>query len=56
MRDVPTLLKTETPWPEYEREIYRLRDRHLSAKLVTTFASRGCHVWAIKISLTPRRN
>jgi hypothetical protein len=33
----------QTPWPEYARELYRPSDRHLSAKLVPTFADRGCH-------------
>jgi hypothetical protein len=28
-------------------EIYRLIDRHLSEKLVPTFADRGCHVVSV---------
>jgi hypothetical protein len=36
--------KKKTPWPESVRELYRLSDRRLSAKLVPTFADRGCHV------------
>jgi hypothetical protein len=34
----------KTPWPESARGLYRPRDRPLSAKLVLTFADRGCHV------------
>jgi hypothetical protein len=36
--------KNETPWPESESELYRPRDRRLSAKLVPTFADRRCRV------------
>jgi hypothetical protein len=39
-----TKKKRRTPWPVSARELYRPRDRHLSAKLVLTFADRGCHV------------
>jgi hypothetical protein len=35
------------PWPESESELYRPRDRLLSAKLVTTFADRGCQVVSV---------
>jgi hypothetical protein len=35
---------TITRWPESARELYRPSDRSLSAKLVPTFADRGCHV------------
>jgi hypothetical protein len=38
---------TKTPWPEYESELYRPSDRRLSAKLVTTFADRECHVVSV---------
>jgi hypothetical protein len=31
-------------WPEYASELYRPSYRRLSAKLVPTFADRGCHV------------
>jgi hypothetical protein len=31
-------------WPESVSKLYRLSDRRLSAKLVPTFADRGCHV------------
>jgi hypothetical protein len=34
----------KTPWPESLSELYRSRGRRLSAKLVPTFADRGCHV------------
>jgi hypothetical protein len=33
-----------TPWPESASELYRPSDRRVSAKLVPTFADRGCHV------------
>jgi hypothetical protein len=33
-----TLLFTHSPWPESASELYRPNDRHLSAKLVPTFA------------------
>jgi hypothetical protein len=36
--------KQKTPWPELTSELYRLSDRCLFAKLVPTFADRGCHV------------
>jgi hypothetical protein len=41
--------KTEiqTPWPEFSSELYRPSDRRLSAKLVPTFADRGCHVVSV---------
>jgi hypothetical protein len=34
----------KTPWSESESELCRPSGRHLSAKLVLTFADRGCHV------------
>jgi hypothetical protein len=37
----------QTPWPESTSEIYRPTDRRLSAKLVPTFADRGCHVVSV---------
>jgi hypothetical protein len=33
-----------TTWPESASELYGPSDRRLSAKLVPTFADRGCHV------------
>jgi hypothetical protein len=36
--------KTKTPWPESASELYRPSDRRLLAKLVPSFADRGCHV------------
>jgi hypothetical protein len=39
-QNVASLIK-KTPWPESESELYRLRERHLSAELVTAFADRG---------------
>jgi hypothetical protein len=34
----------KTPWPESASELYRQSDHRLSAKLVPTFADRGCQV------------
>jgi hypothetical protein len=34
----------KNPWPESANKLYRPSDRHLSAKLVPTFANIGCHV------------
>jgi hypothetical protein len=34
----------KTPWYEYVSELCRPSDSRLSAKLVPTFADRGCHV------------
>jgi hypothetical protein len=39
-----------TPWPESASEPYRPSDRRLSAKFVSTFADRECHV----VSVTDR--
>jgi hypothetical protein len=33
-----------TPWPSSASELHRPSDRRLSAKLVSTFADRGCRV------------
>jgi hypothetical protein len=35
------------PWPQSASELYRPDDRRLSAKLVTTFADRGCNVVSV---------
>jgi hypothetical protein len=35
------ICKRQTPWPESASELFRPRDRRLSAKLVPTFADRG---------------
>jgi hypothetical protein len=40
----PKYVITKTPWPESASELHRPSDHHLSAKLVTIFADRGCHV------------
>jgi hypothetical protein len=40
-------LQKQTPWSESASELYRPSDRHLSAKLVPTFADRGCHVVSV---------
>jgi hypothetical protein len=42
----------QTPWPETASELYRPSKRRLSAKLVQTFADRGCHVVSVT-SLRP---
>jgi hypothetical protein len=39
--------KQQTPWSESASELYRPSDRRLSAKLVPTFADRGCHVVSV---------
>jgi hypothetical protein len=39
--------KQQTPWLESASELYRPRDRRLSAKLVPTFADRGCRVVSV---------
>jgi hypothetical protein len=39
-----TLHLYKTPWPESMSELYRLSDRCMLAKLVPTFAVRGCHI------------
>jgi hypothetical protein len=38
---------TKTPWPESANELYRPSDSSLSAKLVPTFAHRGCRVVSV---------
>jgi hypothetical protein len=37
-------MEKKTPWSESASELYRLRERRLSATLVPTFADRECHV------------
>jgi hypothetical protein len=39
--------KQQTPWSESTSELYRPSDSRLSAKLVPTFAYRGCHVVSV---------
>jgi hypothetical protein len=43
----------KTPWPQSASELYRPSDRSLSAKLVPTFADRGCHVVSVTDPLRP---
>jgi hypothetical protein len=38
------LITKKTPWPYSASELYRPSDRRLSAKLVPTFADRGCRL------------
>jgi hypothetical protein len=40
-----------TPWPESSNELYRPSESHLSAKLVSTYADRVCHVISVTIIL-----
>jgi hypothetical protein len=40
--------KKKTQWSESASELYRPSDRCLSAKLVPTFADRGCHVVSVE--------
>jgi hypothetical protein len=42
-----TKLKKLNPWPEFARELYRPSGHRLSAKLVPTFADRGCRVVSV---------
>jgi hypothetical protein len=42
-----SIFAEETPWPESASELHRPSDRRLSAKLVPTFADRGCHVVSV---------
>jgi hypothetical protein len=37
----------QTPWPESACELYRPSNSRLSAKLVPTFADRGCHMISV---------
>jgi hypothetical protein len=37
----------QTPWSESTSELYQPSDRRLPAKLVPTFADRGCHVVSV---------
>jgi hypothetical protein len=37
----------QTPWSESASELYRQSDRRLSAKWLSTFADRGCHVVSV---------
>jgi hypothetical protein len=39
-----TINLKKTPWPESASELYRPSDRRLLAKLVSSFADRGCDV------------
>jgi hypothetical protein len=43
----PSIKKKKFPWSESASELYRPSDRRLSAKLVPTFADRGCHVVSV---------
>jgi hypothetical protein len=39
--------KIKNPWPESASELYLPSDSRLSAKLMPTFADRGCHVVSV---------
>jgi hypothetical protein len=41
------VLWKKTPWPESASELYRPSDHRLPARLVPTFAYRGCHVVSV---------
>jgi hypothetical protein len=45
--DIVTKKTLKTPWPESASELYQPSDRRLSAKLVSTFTDRGCHVVSV---------
>jgi hypothetical protein len=45
--NVASILKLKTPWPESARQLYRLSDRRLSAKLAPNFTYRGFHVVSV---------
>jgi hypothetical protein len=45
--DNSDLIVYTTPWSESASELYQPNDRRLSAKLVPTFADRGCHVVSV---------
>jgi CBS-domain-containing membrane protein len=42
-----SITKKKTPWSESTSELYRPSDRRFSAKLLPTFADRGCHVVSV---------
>jgi hypothetical protein len=42
-----SIWQKEIPWPESTSELYQPSDRRLSAKLMPTFADRGCHVVSV---------
>jgi CBS-domain-containing membrane protein len=42
-----TTKQKQTPWSESASELYRPSDRRFSAKLLTTFADKGCHVVSV---------
>jgi hypothetical protein len=37
----------QTPWPQSASELYQPGDRRLSAKIVPTFAYRGCYMVSV---------
>jgi hypothetical protein len=41
------IMHLQTPWPESARKVYRPSDRRFSAKLVTAFTDRVCHVISV---------
>jgi hypothetical protein len=42
-----SIKRDKTPWPESASEMYQPSDCHLSAKLLPTFADRGCHMVSV---------
>jgi hypothetical protein len=47
LKGISITFEKKTPWPESASELFRLSDSRLSAKLVSTFADRGCHVVSV---------
>jgi hypothetical protein len=45
--DIVMNIEIKIPWSESASELYQPSDRRLSAKLVPTFADRGCHVVSV---------
>jgi hypothetical protein len=41
------VIPLKPPWPESASEQYQPSNRRLSAKIVPTFADRGCHVVSV---------
>jgi CBS-domain-containing membrane protein len=46
-KGIRTNKQKQIPWSESASKLYRPSDRPLSAKLVPTFADRGCHVVSV---------
>jgi hypothetical protein len=53
LHNVARMSWNKTPLPEFASELYRQSDRRFSAKLVPTFADRGCRVVTAADPLRP---